>query len=60
MFTFVDQAFWLGLFATSGSVARVAGPLLVTELYQEFGTYVMLIVVCGTMVSCYPQCIYIG
>ena len=44
------QGMWLGLFATSGSVARVAGPLLVTEIYQEFGTYAMLIVVGVTMV----------
>ena len=41
---------WLGLFATSGSVARVLGPLLVTEIYQQFGTYAMLIVLCATMV----------
>ena len=44
------QGLWLGLFATSGSVARVAGPLLVTEIYQQFGTYAMLIVVGVTMV----------
>jgi len=44
-----NPAFWLGIFATSGSVARVAGPLLVTELYQEFGTYVMLAVVGVTL-----------
>ena len=46
----IFQAFWLGNFATSGSVARVAGPLLITELYQEFGTYIMLAVVIITMV----------
>ena len=46
----INPGLWLGLFATSGSVARVAGPLLVTEIYQEFGTYAMLIVVGITMV----------
>ena len=44
------KAFWLGVFATSGSVARVAGPLVVTELYQELGTYAMLGLVAVTLV----------
>ena len=40
---------WLGLFATSGSIARVVGPLLVTKIYEEFGTYVMLGTVTSTL-----------
>ena len=45
----IFQATWLGNFATSGSVARVVGPLLITELYSEFGTYVMLAIVAATL-----------
>ena len=30
-------------------MARVAGPLLITELYSQFGTYVMLAVVAVTL-----------
>lgn len=46
----VAQGFWLGLFATSGSVARVLGPLLVTEIYELWGTYVLFLVVTSTLV----------
>ena len=46
----IPQGLWLGWFAAAGSFARVVGPLLVTEIYQEFGTYAMLIVVGVTMV----------
>ena len=38
------------MFATSGSVARVVGPLLVTELYEQWGTYVMFGTVTATLV----------
>ena len=39
----------MGLFATSGSVARVVGPLVVTEIYEQFGTYVMFGAVTATL-----------
>jgi hypothetical protein len=39
---------WLALLTTSGSLARVVGPLFVTDLYQEYGTYVTFGVVTGT------------
>ena len=45
------QAFWLGMFATAGSSARVAGPLLVTEIYEQLGSYWMLGIVAILMVS---------
>jgi len=45
-----SAGFWLGLFATSGSVARVVGPLVVTEIYEQFGTYVMFGIVTATLV----------
>jgi hypothetical protein len=38
---------WLALLTTSGSLARVVGPLFVTDLYQEYGTYVTFGVVTG-------------
>ena len=44
------QAFWLSLFSTSASVARVAGPLLVTEIYAAGGSYWMLGSVTSTLV----------
>jgi hypothetical protein len=42
------QGVWLALLTTSGSLARVVGPLFVTDLYQEYGTYVTFGVVTGT------------
>ena len=46
----MKKAFWLGLFATAGSSARVAGPLLVTEIYEQLGSYWMLGIVAILMV----------
>ena len=43
------QGFWLGLFVTSGSIARVVGPLVVTAIYQDLGTYVMFGAVTATL-----------
>ena len=45
-----SKGFWLGLFATFGSLARVVGPMLVTEVYQELGTYAMTGLVIGVLV----------
>ena len=45
------QAFWLGIFATFGQSARVIGPMLVTDLYQIFGTYALFGDVAATLVS---------
>ena len=45
------QSTWLGMFAAAGSLARVVGPLLVTEIYQELGSYWMLGIVGILMVS---------
>ena len=39
------------MFATAGSSARVAGPLLVTEVYEQLGSYWMLGIVAILMVS---------
>ena len=39
------------MFAAAGSLARVVGPLLVTEIYQELGSYWMLGIVGILMVS---------
>ena len=38
------------MFATAGSSARVAGPLLVTEVYEQLGSYWMLGIVAILMV----------
>ena len=50
------QAFWLGLFATAGSSARVAGPLLITEIYEQLGSYWMLGIVAILMVIRLDNC----
>jgi len=46
----INPGFWLGLFATSGSIARVVGPLVVTEIYELWGTYALFIGVTATLV----------
>ena len=38
------------MFATAGSSARVAGPLLITEIYEQLGSYWMLGIVAILMV----------
>ena len=49
------------MFAAAGSLARVVGPLLVTEIYQELGSYWMLGIVGILMVSLMAICNrYIG
>ena len=50
------QSTWLGMFAAAGSLARVVGPLLVTEIYQELGSYWMLGIVGILMVSLMARC----
>ena len=35
---------------TTGSLARVIGPIVVTEIYALWGTYVLFIVVTATLV----------
>ena len=47
----INPGYWLGLFNTFGSTARVIGPLLVTEVYQELGTYAMTFLVIVVLVS---------
>ena len=47
----INPGYWLGLFNTFGSTARVIGPLLVTEVYQELGTYAMTFLVISVLVS---------
>ena len=44
------------MFAAAGSLARVVGPLLVTEIYQELGSYWMLGIVGILMVSLMATC----
>ena len=46
----INPGYWLGLFNTFGSSARVIGPLLVTEVYQELGTYAMTFLVISVLV----------
>ena len=41
------QGVWLALLTTSGSLARVVGPLFVTDLYENYGTYVTFGLVTG-------------
>ena len=33
------KGFWMGILTTSGSLARVIGPIGVSFVYQAFGTY---------------------
>jgi hypothetical protein len=47
------QGVWLALLTTSGSLARVVGPLFVTELYESYGTYVTFGLVTGRQCSTY-------
>ena len=37
------------MFATAGSVARVLGPLVVTKIYEKYGTYFMIGSVTSTL-----------
>merc|ERR1719341_371654 len=46
----IPQGFWLGLLTTSGSLARVVGPLFVTEIYEQYGTYLTFGLVTGSLV----------
>jgi len=46
----INPGFWLGLFATSGSVARVVGPMVLTKIYEQYGTYIMFGTVTATLV----------
>ena len=48
--TLTPQGFWLGVFVTTGSLARVIGPIVVTEIYELWGTYVLFITVTATLV----------
>jgi len=45
-----NPGFWLGVFVTTGSLARVIGPIVVTEIYELWGTYVLFITVTATLV----------
>jgi len=33
------QGLWMGILTSAGSLARIAGPIFVSEIYKEFGTY---------------------
>ena len=33
------QGVWMGLLTAAGSLARICGPIFVSEIYKEFGTY---------------------
>jgi len=45
-----NPGLWLGVFVTTGSLARVIGPIVVTEIYELWGTYVLFITVTATLV----------
>jgi len=45
-----NPGFWLGIFVTTGSLARVIGPIVVSEIYYLWGTYVLFITVTVTLV----------
>ncbi|XP_023339903.1 major facilitator superfamily domain-containing protein 8 isoform X2 [Eurytemora carolleeae] len=46
----VNQGLWLGLLTTFGSLARVIGPLAVSSLYAEYGTYLIFGLITGSLV----------
>ena len=33
------QGVWMGILTAAGSLARICGPVFVSEIYKEFGTY---------------------
>ena len=33
------QGTWMGILTAAGSLARICGPVFVSEIYKEFGTY---------------------
>ena len=33
------QGTWMGILTATGSLARICGPVFVSEIYKEFGTY---------------------
>ena len=33
------QGLWMGILTAAGSFARILGPIFVSEIYKEFGTY---------------------
>ena len=33
------QGLWMGLLTAVGSLARIVSPIVVSEIYKEFGTY---------------------
>ena len=33
------QGLWMGFLTAAGSLARICGPVFVSEIYKEFGTY---------------------
>jgi len=33
------QGLWMGILTSAGSLARIAGPIFVSEIYKELGTY---------------------
>lgn len=35
------QGFWMGILTTSGSVARVVGPIFVSFIYEKYGTWLL-------------------
>lgn len=39
----------MGVLTTSGSLARVVGPIFVTYIYQEFGTWLLFGLVAATL-----------
>ena len=47
---FFVQGFWMGLLTTSGSLARVVGPIFVTVIYEQYGTYLTFSLVTGSLV----------
>ena len=49
MYHFSIQGFWMGLLTTSGSLARVVGPVFVSFIYQEFGTWALFGIVTASL-----------
>jgi len=46
----IPQGFWLSLLTGSGSLARVVGPIFVTLIYENYGTYLTFSLVTGSLV----------
>ena len=43
------QGLWMGYLTAAGSSARVAGPVVVSYVYEKFGTYPTMAIMIGSL-----------